>query len=579
MFWYFEWRASVKCTSKFSLSPYTSRLRFMASNNYFRATIFLLLALASCQEKQPAISSLEQMAVKNASHANEGFRRSYEFTKAWLQERDPKTGLIPRNLNRSKDIWNAQDAAADNYPFMVLTAALLDKHLFEGDMKDMLETEIQLTSRIDHLPDTYSFSKERFENEEVNLNEVIFGASEYVKDGLLPLTEWLGPSPWRDRMINILDDIWKHAPISTAYGMIPSDNQEINGEMLQTLSRIYWMTADEKYLEWSIRLGDYYLLADHHPTRDSEQLRLRDHGCEIVSGLCELYVTVAYAHKEKQAAYRPAIHEMLDRILEIGVNEHGLMYNVVNPQTGEITNDGVADNFGYNYNGFYSVYMVDKEEKYLKAINTTLDNLGFYKSFDWENGSADGYADAIEGALNLYNRIPDSRTVDWLDSEIRIMWSMQDSSHRENTEQWRGTGIIEGWHGDGNFARTSLMYCLWKTQGTYMKPWNPDLKWGAIPEDEGILIVMEANEDWKGKLYFDQPRHQSFLNLPMDYPRINQFPEWFVVEPNKSYSIQIGDREWQSYLGTELIAGIDLKAMKGECLVLRVSSKHGKVAN
>ena len=41
---------------------------------------------------------------------------------------DPVTGLIPRNINDkpSKDIWNAKDCAADNYPFMVLTAALLD---------------------------------------------------------------------------------------------------------------------------------------------------------------------------------------------------------------------------------------------------------------------------------------------------------------------------------------------------------------------------------------------------------------------------------------------------------------------
>ena len=60
-------------------------------------------------------------------------------------------------------------------------------------------------------------------------------------------------------------------------------------------------------------------------------------------------------------------------------------------------------------------------------------------------------------------------------SEIQVMWSMQDSSHRPNTSQWRSYGVIEGWHGDGNFARTTIMYCLWKTQGVtaycpYPKP-------------------------------------------------------------------------------------------------------------
>ncbi len=34
-------------------------------------------------------------------------------------KRRPETGLIPRNLERDKDIWNAEDCAADNYPFMV----------------------------------------------------------------------------------------------------------------------------------------------------------------------------------------------------------------------------------------------------------------------------------------------------------------------------------------------------------------------------------------------------------------------------------------------------------------------------
>ena len=65
---------------------------------------------------------------------------------------------------------------------------------------------------------------------------------------------------------------------------------------------------------------------DQHPTRDFEALRLNDHGCEIVSGLCELYACVHFARPEKKAAYRDGIHEMLDRILEVGRNGDGLFY-------------------------------------------------------------------------------------------------------------------------------------------------------------------------------------------------------------------------------------------------------------
>ena len=494
--------------------------------------------------------------------------------EAWLNERDKKTGLIPRNLTQSKDIWNAQDAAADNYPFMVLTAALLDQDIFEKDMKSMLETERRLTSRLGNLPDTYSFTKQDYQNEKPQIDGIIFGASEYIKDGLLPLTEWLGHSPWSDRMIGILDDIWKYAPVNTPFGKIPSTNVEVNGEMLQALSRVYWMTGEDKYLEWAIRLGDYYLLGDQHPTRHQEVLRLRDHGCEIVSGLCELYFTVAHARESKQAAYKSAVHEMLNRILEVGLNEHGLMFDAVNPQNGEPVRPRIADNWGYNYNGFYTVQLINKQKTYLDAIQRALSNLHFYQNFDWESGSQDGYADAIEGGLNLYNRIPNQVTQEWLDSEIKVMWSMQDSSHRANTEQYRSNGIIEGWHGDGNFARTSIMYCLWKTQGTHLHPWRPDVSWGAEQKEDGVLIYLKAEKDWKGTLRFDFPRHREILNLPADYPRINQFPEWFVAESDGHYILKRKyEDKRQTITGTKLINGIPIELNGGKELILEVMRK------
>ncbi|NQV33913.1 MAG: hypothetical protein HQ515_14560, partial [Phycisphaeraceae bacterium] len=212
-------------------------------------------------------SQVFSQAQANGKLANEGFRRCHHFVTGWLALADPDTGLIPRN---TKDrYWNAKDSAADNYPFMVLTTAFTDRAMFDGVMKTMLDTEIKLTSRIDSLPDTYDFAKQAFRDDTPSLDSIMFGSSEYIKDGLLPLTEWLGPSPWYDRMIHILDDMWKHASVDTPHGKIVSTNVEVNGEMLQALSRITWMTGDRKYLDWAVRLGDYYLLDQHHPTRDA----------------------------------------------------------------------------------------------------------------------------------------------------------------------------------------------------------------------------------------------------------------------------------------------------------------------
>ncbi|AWV97668.1 hypothetical protein [Arcticibacterium luteifluviistationis] len=516
-------------------------------------------------EFTPEQNTAFEQAQANGILVNTGLERCRLFVKDWLAQADSSTGLIPKNLYTDLDIWNAKDAAADNYPFMVLTAAITDKELFEGRMLDMLKNETRLTSRIDRMPDTYSFSKKGFDNPEADLESILFGSSEYIKDGLLPLTEWLGKSPWSERMIGILDDMWKHAPVETKFGKIVSTNVEENGEMLQVLSRVYWMTGEQKYLDWAIRLGDYYLLGDQHPTRDFTGLRLRDHGCEVVSGLSELYVTTHYASKGKKAEYQPHIHEMLDRILEVGRNKDGLFYDAINPQTGAILKERVADNFGYTFNAFYSVYQIDAVEAYrtatLKGLSVLNDK---YRNYDWEDGSSDGYADAIEGALNLYAREPIASTAAWIDSETQVMWSLQDKSLRPNTSQWNSSGVIEGWHGDGNFARTTIMYCLWKTQGVTAYPWRSDIQIGAVKENGDLLISLNVEQDWEGVLKFDTPRHQTIMHMPSDWPRINQFPEWFTLEKDKNYEmINYTEQSEQSFSYQKLKEGIPLSLKKG----------------
>jgi len=540
---------------------------------YIKFFVLLLIMCYSCTQEEGYQELVFESAFENGVLANEGFRRCNDFMISWLEHADSETGLIPRNLYESDHFWNAKDAAADNYPFMVLTSSFTNPGIFESTMHDMLDSESLVTPRLGKMPDTYSFVKQGFEEETVDTASIIFGASEYIKDGLLPLTEWLGFSPWYERLVEILDDIWAYAPVPTEFGRIPSENVEVNGEMLQALSRIYWMSGDKKYLDWAVRLGDFYLLGDQHPTRDLESLRLRDHGCEIVSGLCELYCMVSYARPEKKEAYQEPLYELLDRILEVGINEHGLFYNVVNPISGEIINDGIADTWGYTYNGFYTAYMIDGTEKYRDAVLRALENINHYKAFDWEHGSADGYADAIESGLNLFNREAVDIAGDWIDSEIRIMWSMQDSSHREQALKWQGSGIIEGWHGDGNFARTSIMYCLWKTQGITLQPWREDVFFGASVKENKLYISLSAEEDWEGVIKFDFSRSGDTMNLPLDYPRINQFPEWFVVSDDMEYRLQvIGDNRQEVLEGKILMDGFPLKIDKSRTYHLLVQA-------
>ena len=502
-----------------------------------------------------------EKALANGQLAQEGLSRCHRYLQAWLARAEPTTGLIPRNLTDSP-YWNGKDSAADNYPFMVLSAWFTDRAAYDGPLRRMLDTERRLTARPGwrRLTDDYSLiAPLGLRDARADAERIIFNSAEYVKDGLLALTEWLGPSPWSERMFELVDDSFALAAVDAHAGNVPMAGRnketgvEVSGDYLQALARLYWLSGgQEKYLEWGRRLADLYLLPENrsHPTRDFSELRLRDHGCEIVSGLCEFYVTLHYAGKKpggekwaaKKAAYAPHVHEMLDRILAAGRNADGLLYNSVDPQTGRILDAAVSDSWGYVFDAYYAVWMVDGTAAYREAAFRPLGALwDKYRGYAWEpssnapgnpKGSQDGYADSIESALNLFNRLPpgDPRAAPaaaWLDSETRELWSRQ-----------RPDGIIEAWHGDGNFARTTIMYCLWKTQGISAHPWREDLRLGAVRAGGGVALAVTADKPWSGTLVFDRARHAENLHLPIDWPRINQFPEWFTVAVGTRYRVQ-----------------------------------------
>src|SRR6185295_8997347 len=179
-------------------------------------------------------------------------------------------------------------------------------------------------------------------------------------------------------------------------------------------------------------------------------------------------------------------------------------------------------------------------------------------------GSADGYADSIEGALNLLNRAPDDpaaiSAADWADREIRVMWDMQQPG-----------GIVEGWHGDGNFARTTLMHGLSKTQGVTFQPWREDVRLGAVRAGDGLFLSVRTERPWQGRLVFDRPRHRDFMKLPLDWPRINQFPEWFVTQEGTGYQVtELGGGAARSHSAADLRRGIPIETRAGSELRLRV---------
>ncbi|MEQ8878394.1 MAG: hypothetical protein RLQ12_02125, partial [Cyclobacteriaceae bacterium] len=116
----------------------------------------------------------------------------------------------------------------------------------------------------------------------------------------------------------------------------------------------------------------------------------------------------------------------------------------------------------------------------------------------------------------------------------------------------------------GNFARTTIMYCFWKTQGMTVQPWRADIQPGVAKTGDDLAISIQTQHPWSGKLKFDTKRHQTILNLPFDWPRINQFPEWFTPDPDSKYElINVASGASNIYSGTQLMEGIDVDLEPG----------------
>jgi hypothetical protein len=117
------------------------------------------------------------------------------------------------------------------------------------------------------------------------------------------------------------------------------------------------------------------------------------------------------------------------------------------------------------------VYLIDGVQAYRDAVLKALNSLAdpYYINTHRFGENSDGHADAIESALNLYHRELTHVSVPYLDVSTTRMWGIQ-----------KADGVIEGWHGDGNFARTTVMYCTWKTQGITIQPWDSAVTFGAV---------------------------------------------------------------------------------------------------
>lgn len=522
-------------------------------------------------------------AAHNGRMAGEALVRSNRVMHAWLKLADPVTGLLPRMENNPN--WVVRDSAADLYPFMVLASYFTEPYLYETSMRHILHQEMLLTRRAGNLSDDLQPGGRGFVRPTLEMDEVIFGSSEYMKDGLLPITELLGETPWYYRMRDIADDMVALAPYKWKGAPLPAQTAEINGNALQVLARLSWKTRNPRYLEQLIHIADFYFLhqlpatnylpAHEWDIRTDQPKRgvfvYSDHGNEIAGGLTEAFVIAKALRPEKAKQWETPLRKLLDRILETGLNSDGVWVHSVDVATGKVVYARHAHCWGYMFNAIYTGYLMTGEERYKQAVLRAMDSVARHTNYLFdEQGAgrkwgANAYSDSIEGALVLLNRIPHKPLEHAIDEAMLKYYARQ-----------RDNGIVEYWYGDGNYIRTAMMYAFFKSQGTFLAPYDERVQLGAVPEAGGVSLLISAAAPWQGRLRFDIARHREHWNMARNYPRLNEWPEWFTVEPGKSYEVAINGAPARRYFGFELRDGIPLTVPGGDRVLISVTASRAQ---
>ncbi|MCX6624308.1 MAG: hypothetical protein NTY38_25240 [Acidobacteria bacterium] len=528
---------------------------------------FVLLCSLSLAPAHAA--DLWQTARNNGVLVDEIFHRTRRMLHAWLTAADPKTLLLPDRIQGSLFgrwdgtlLYTPHNSGADNYPFLIITSYLTDPDLYTGRMAEMLRNEVRYTDVAPgRIPanlrlDTQTLGPPSF-----------FGAGEYAKDGMVPVTELLGRTRWYYRMLDMMEDFRRRAPHKTRWGNLPGDGAELNGDVLQTLGRLIPMTGDPRLLRWAEQIGDAYIEevlpnSNYLPTAryDFEKKAhsgiagLGDHGNEAIVGLVLLQAIETDLGLPRGQSYRPALRRVFDRILQTA-NADGFIYRGIRVNDLSVTNTWLTDCWGYVYSSMYAFYQATGEEKYRQAVLRVLRNLSRYRDYDWTKpaNTVDDLADSVEGAIYLVAHEPVPEALDWIDHSVRKMLPYQQPD-----------GFIERWYGDGNWNRTLLLYALMKTQGCHLDAWKPGAELGAARDGRDLYVTVHSPANWSGRIIFDYARHRRILNLKQDYTRLNQWPEWYTVDENTLYRVQdTGQGTEEIRLGSDLKAGYTLKLNAG----------------
>jgi hypothetical protein len=494
----------------------------------------------------------------HAMLSREAFSRASAVHEAWMTHRHAETGLFRHSHDRA--VWTYRDAGADLFGHLLNAALMMDSPHVEA-LLDTMERERAIAgmSGLCLDADWRTGNQVAWQDHRSRM----FGSAEYVKDGLLPVFESQGHDDVLSRILEVCDAIIEHSGHDSPYGVIPDPRSEVNGEMLQVLGRMYYATGHERYAEKAARIADasiFEMLANNNglPVKEYDFesgrtkrgfVQLRDHGNELLVGLSETYAmavdrSAEEKWQERADRWAEPLARMFELILEHGRNGDGLIVNQIDAESLSPRDAGASDNWGYVLCGaelfaqaadlhgvIDSARIARLRGEIVSVVNAVLRTDGLA----WEGAHFDGYADSIESALYAaayFTGIDAEALKDWTDRQIVAMYHKQ-----------RSDGFVSEHYLDGNFIRTCLLYGHMRSGGWMADPWSADVGVGYEPLGNGgaCVVVQAGAEGWSGRLVPDTSRHQTIVNLPWDWPRINSWPEWCPASRVESVRVLRGE--------------------------------------
>ena len=532
------------------------------------------------QDRHPGFET----AQKNSLQARKALGLAHRFLQDWIARKDPRSALI--RSGPDGDRWTVQTTATQLYPQMVLASWFTEPEHLSVLLRQTLQDEIRLTSRVLRLPDDYALAADRFLQALPDTGRIQMSAVRYAADGLSAITAVVGSGVWSARTQAIVDDLLAQANVSTPYadGPMLSGDVEINGNLLLLLPQLAGYTQDFTYLDWARRIGDVYCLGilpgnGGLPARlwdfgaskaRNASLPLDEIGLPIVKGLALLFAQEAALASERAERYLPVLSRMFNVLLTHARTPEGVFFARIEPDRG----GGYAvdrKNRTPAWPGLLAAALVFSQASgntaYVPPVRDALSAIPEVHTRLW--GNRPGImATSLPDILDLYAFARHAQSMDhvvsqnllaWTDREMEALLTSFDAASTAQTAE------------DESAARAALAYAWLKTAGMRIQPWQEDLSLGASASGDTLFVSIQADSPYLGRLVFDTPRHREIYRFTEPYPVHHGFPEWFAVDGESDYAIRItgagGSAIWSGVL---LKPGLRVALKAGESRYIRI---------